>query len=81
MTMNDQDYIDAANNPLPPISIDGACAKYGIERKTLIGRLARNGIRDPLTVSGDASKPETIMIADDWRLWELKSDIAGDGRE
>lgn len=71
--MTDQDYIAAAENPLPPISIADACAKYGIERKLLIGRLLRNDLEDPLTVSGDRNKIETVMIADDWRLQQLKS--------
>lgn len=71
--MTDQDYIAAAENELPPISIADACVKYGIERKMLIGRLMRNDLEDPLTKSGDARRPETIMIADDWRLQQLKS--------
>ena len=69
--MTDADLIYAAENPLKPISIAEACAKYGLLRARLIGRLARNGLRDPITVSGDAAKPETIMIADDWRLQQL----------
>ena len=72
--MTDADYIDAAENPLPPITIDEACAKYGIERKLLIGRLMRNAFEDPLTVSGDANNIDTIMIADDHRLWALRTD-------
>lgn len=71
--MTDADFIWASDNQLPPISIADACAKYGIKSETLIGRLMRNGLQDPLTKSGDPTKPETIMLADDWRLWALKT--------
>jgi len=73
--VTDADLIYAAENPLPPISIADACTKYGIERKTLIGRIMRNELKDPITVSGNAEDPDSVMIADDWRLQAL--DTAG----
>jgi hypothetical protein len=72
-TRKDADLIYAAENPLPPISIADACVKYGIERKLLMGRLMRNGLRDPITVSGKVDDIETILIADDWRLQDLST--------
>ena len=70
-TMTDAELIEQAENRLPHISIADACAKYGIERKLLIGRLMRNAFEDPITASGDANRLDTIKIADDCRLWAL----------
>lgn len=50
------------------ITIDEACAKYGLERKALIGRCLRDLLEDPLVIDCTGNN---YLLADDWRLKKM----------
>lgn len=63
------------------LTLDQAAAKYGVEKKKIVGRVLRNDFEDALWVDNDENGQP--ILADDWRLEKLArlANSAGDSRE